>query len=222
MNAYIKYLFSLPKTIAFNFRYLPFFQAVYLPFYVRYGTKINIKGRILIKSSEKLYPAMIVIGSHETPISDPKHTTRITVKHGGILLFERTAHIGLGTKIFVAENAKLCVGDNFAVSANSQFLCYNKITLGRDIQFSWDCLVMDSDTHTIFDAKSKRINTDKEIKIADKVWVGCRVTILKGTIIPKNCVIGATSLVLGDEFKENTIILGCPAKSVRKIGGWEL
>ena len=128
----------------------------------------------------------------------------------------------MGTKIFVAENAECCIGDNFAVSANSQFICYNKLSFGRDIQFSWDCLVMDSDTHTIFDAKGKRMNADREIEIADKVWVGCKVTILKGTIIPQNCVIGATSLVLGKKLEENTLILGSPAKSVRKIGGWKL
>ena len=94
--------------------------------------------------------------------------------------------------------------------------------MGRDIQFSWDCLVMDSDTHKIYGNHSGMINPDQEVKIGDKVWIGCRTTILKGCVIPDNCVIGAGSLVTGTEFTPNSIIIGSPAKSVRTIDGWEL
>ena len=224
MNLYLKYLLSLPKSIWLNFRYLPLQQAVKLPLYVRYGTRVRVKGRIRIEDTTHLTIAMIVIGSHEADVSDPKHTTCLTVEHGGELVFERTAHIGLGTKIYVKGGAVMYLGDNFAVSANSQFVCYKSMMMGRDIQFAWDCLVMDSDTHYIFSADNshEKINSDCEVKIDDKVWIGCRVTILKGTYVPANCVIGATSFVSGNKFTPSTLIIGSPAKSVRKIYSWEL
>lgn len=165
---------------------------------------------------------MIVIGSHESDVSDPKHTTCITVKKNGTLKFQRTAHIGLGTKIHVDKNATMYLGDNFAVSAKSDFVCYKSIVMGRDIQFSWDCLVMDSDTHSILDDNKKVINYDHGIIIEDKVWIGCRVTIMKGTHIPQNCVIGASSFVSGSKFDSNSLILGIPARSAKYINSWSL
>ena len=224
MNIYFKYLLSLPKSLWFNFRHLPLKQALKLPFYVRYGTRVSVKGRIIIEDDNHVGMAMIVIGSHEADVSDPKHTTCLTVERGGELVFQHTAHIGLGTKIFVKHGARMYLGDNFAVSANSQFVCYKSIIMGRDIQFAWNCLVMDSDTHSIYSDKGciQKMNPDKEVRIGDKVWIGCRVTILKGSHVPSNCVIGATSFVSGSKFESNSLIVGSPAKSVNPIAGWEL
>lgn len=224
MNIYLKYLLSLPKSLWFNFRHLPLKQALKLPFYVRYGTRVRVNGRISIEDHSHIGMAMIVIGSHEADVSDPQHTTCLTVERGGELVFQHAAHIGLGTKIFVKHGARMYLGDNFAVSANSQFVCYKSIIMGRDIQFAWDCLVMDSDTHTIYSDKgcTQKMNPDKEVRIGDKVWIGCRVTILKGSHVPSNCVIGATSFVSGSKFEPNSLIVGSPAKSVKTISGWEL
>jgi acetyltransferase-like isoleucine patch superfamily enzyme len=81
---------------------------------------------------------------------------------------------------------------------------------------------MDSDTHKIYGKNLEMINSDQEVKIGDKVWIGCRTTILKGSVIPDGCVIGAGSLVTGTKFTPDSIIIGSPAKSVRTIDGWEL
>lgn len=78
MNIYFKYLLSLPKSLWFNFRHLPLKQALKLPFYVRYGTRVSVKGRIIIEDDNHVGMAMIVIGSHEADLSDPKHTTCLT------------------------------------------------------------------------------------------------------------------------------------------------
>lgn len=222
MNLYLKYLLSLPKSVWFNFRHLPLRQAVRLPFYIRYGTCVKVMGRIRLEEQKSVKIAMIVIGSHEADISDPKHTTCLTVERGGELVFQCSAHIGLGTKIFVKRGARMYLGNNFAVSANSQFVCYKSIIMGRDIQFAWDCLVMDSDTHQVFGLNGERINPDKEVVIGNKVWVGSNVIIMKGASIPDNCMVGANSFVSGAKFDPNTIIIGSPAKSVKKIGGWRL
>lgn len=220
MSRLFEFCLSFPKTLLFNLRHLPLRQAVKLPICIRYGSIVHIaKGRICIEGD--LRTAMIRIGFHKVPVCNYKDCTQIIID-GGKLVFQGTAHIGHGTKIHVAEGAELVLGDNFAVSASSQINCYHKMTMGRDIQFSWDCLVMDSDTHKIYGKNLEMINSDQEVKIGDKVWIGCRTTILKGSIIPDGCVIGAGSLVTGKKFSPNTIIIGSPAKSVREIDGWEL
>ena len=163
---------------------------------------------------------MIRIGFHNVPICDPNDKTILDIK--GKLVFQGTAHIGNGTKIHVAKDAELVLGDNFAVSASSQINCYRKIVFGKDIQFSWDCLTMDSDTHNIYNEQGVKINESREIVFGNKIWIGCRTTILKGSVIPSNCVIGACSLVSGKNYENNSIIVGNPAKSIKKIKKWEL
>ena len=220
MSRLLEFCLSFPKTLWFNLRHLPLRQAIKLPICVRYDSIVQItKGSICIKGDVRT--AMIRIGFHKVPVCSYKDCTQIIID-GGKLVFQGTAHIGHGTKIHVAEGAELVLGDNFAVSASSQINCYHKITMGRDIQFSWDCLVMDSDTHKIYGKNTGMINPDQEVIIGDKVWIGCRTTILKGSVIPDGCVIGAGSLVTGTKFTPDSIIIGSPAKSAKPIDGWEL
>lgn len=220
MKKSIEYLLSLPISIWACFKLLPFMQAIKLPICVRYGSLVKVKnGNVIIKG--KVHTAMIRIGFHKVPVCNCRDKTQIIVKSGKIL-FQGTAHLGHGTKIYVSEGAELVLGNNFAISASSQINCYHKIQMGNDIQFSWDCLVMDSDTHTIYNVGGEVANPDCEILIDNNVWIGCRTTILKGSHIPEGCVVGACSLVTGNNFKRHTILIGSPAKSTKEIGKWEL
>lgn len=218
----IQVLISIPKTIYFNFRYLPIKQAVKLPVWLVYNVKIEIGGGKILLNECLIKLAMVRIGFHRVPVCGSREQTLLNVANNGKLVFKGTAHIGHGSKIYVAEDAQLIIGDNFAISASSQINCYKKIVFGRDIQFSWDCLVMDSDTHSIYDENGTLTNEPREIILGNKIWIGCRSTILKGSIIPDNCVIGACSLISGKQFEANSIIVGIPAKSVKRIKNWEL
>ena len=165
-------------------------------------------------------PMMIRIGFHECDECNPRNPTLLKVE--GTLVFEGSAHIGRGSKIIVEKGAVLELGDNFAISDSTAISCRKHITFGRDIQFSWDCLVMDSDTHSIFDEQGTRINEDREIVFGDKGWIGNGCMVLKGAHVPDHCVIGARSVVSGRKFEDHTIIAGNPAKSVKKIGDFKI
>ena len=143
-------------------------------------------------------------------------------RRGGVLRLDGSAHIGRGSKIIVAKNALIELGDNFAISASSTIVSYKRIVFGRDIQFSWDCLVMDSDTHNIYNEEGLISNPPSAIKFGNKVWICNGCMILKGTEIPSNCVIGAHSVVSGHKFESNSIIVGSPAKIVKKIKDWHI
>lgn len=214
-------ILSLPKSLWVNLKYLPIKQAIRLPICISYRVRIKCKGSIKIKAG-KIRQAMIRIGFHQVPVCDGSDQTLLIIEKGGVLIFCGDAHIGNGSKLHVAPSASLKLGDNFAISASSAINCYKKITFGRDIQFSWNCLVMDSDTHQILDINGKCINEDRPIRFGDKIWVGCNTTVLKGADIPSNCVIGANSVVCGRVFEENSIIIGNPAKCSKKIGCWQL
>lgn len=215
----LKLLFGFPKTIYLNFKLLPLFDAVKLPICVTYNTKIRVMGgQAIVKG--KISPFMIRIGFHECSECNSTDTTLLQIR--GKLVFDGEAHIGRGSKIIVHKDAILELGDNFAISSSSTISCYKHIKFGKDIQFSWDCLVMDSDMHAIIDENGKRMNQDKEIIFEDRVWIGNGCMILKGTHVPNNCVIGARSVIVGCKFDDHTIIVGNPAKSIKKITGFRI
>lgn len=218
MKNYIKLLFAIPKTVYANFRLFPFKQAIRLPLWVTYNTKLVLSGGAVLKGKAK--PFMIRVGFHECNECNP--TDKTVLRIDGQLVFEGEAHIGKGSKLIVYKGGLLELGDNFAISASTVISCRKHIKFGKDIQFSWDCLVMDSDTHTILDEQGNRMNPDKAIVFADKVWIGNGCMILKGTHISDNCVIGARSVVAGSKFDAHSIIVGNPAKSVKKIGGFRI
>lgn len=163
---------------------------------------------------------MVRIGFHEVPII-PKQKTFLEIR--GSLMFEGTAHIGKGSRIVVGKGARVELGDNFAISASSYINCYKRIKTGRDIQLSWGDLLMDGDAHLIYDIDGNVINESKEIVLGDKIWIGCDCKVLKGAVIPNNCVVGANSVVTaGSGMEQDSLIVGSPAKSVKKIGGFKI
>lgn len=215
---YIKILLAIPKTVWLNFKLFPLEVAVKLPVWVTFDTKISISGGATIKGEVK--PFMIRVGFHECKECNPQDRTLLHVD--GKLVFEGEAHIGRGAKIVVYKYGTLVLGRNFAISSSSTISCRKHIKFGNDIQFSWDCLVMDSDTHSIFDEHGERINPNKDIVFDDKVWVGNGCMILKGSHVPSVCVIGARSVVSGNKYSDHSIIVGNPAKSVKRIGDFKI
>lgn len=213
------YFLSFIKSVWLNFRYLPFTQAVKLPLLVSYNTEFKCYRGGGIELPNTIHFGMIHIGFHEVTVATK---TRTTIRAWGCLKFNGTAFIGRSTRIYVGKDARLVLGEDFKVSASSAIMCCKSIEFGKNIQFSWDCLVMDSDTHPIVYEDGRESQTDKPVKFGDDIWIGCRCTILKGSYIPSNCVIGANTTITGQKFEENSIIAGTPPCTIKKIKGWKL
>lgn len=216
-------LLSIPKTVYFNFRYLPFRQAVKLPICFHYSTKIVIKGhrRGCIQFECPIHFGMVQYGFNTVHVCDC-YKTLFQIDDGGKVCFRGSALIGRGSKFHVGGNGVLTIGDNFIISAQSVLNCYKSITFGDDIQFGWDCLVMDSDTHILYDTEGNVMNYDKPITFGNKVWIACKATIFKGSVIPDNCVIGAGTMITGQHFEPNSVIAGVPPRKVKELGGWKI
>lgn len=97
-----------------------------------------------------------------------------------------------------------------------------KIVIGTNCMFSHNAQIRNGDSHPIFDLDTGvRINEAVSIEIGNNVWFGTNVTILKGSNIAENSIIGTGSIVSGSCGEKNAIYVGIPAKKVRGGIRWE-
>lgn len=222
MRKLLRVLFSIPRSVYFNIRMFPFMTAIKLPVFIANNVRVrDYLGKIILPND--VSTCAVRIGFHWNQECDTASThTYISLKKGSELVFFGKAHIGQGANISLNPNAKLLLGENFAISGTTKIICSNYISFGNDVQLAWDTLVMDSDSHKIFDERGKYSNIDKPIIFGDKIWVACHCIILKGTEIPDNCVVGAGSIISKKFDNPNRLIVGNPAKEVKIIKGWEI
>ena len=179
---------------------------------------IALKGKLVLQAP--LHFGMIKIGFGDVGIFDKKKSRSIWELNGKII-FNGTANIGHGSKISVGAEGILEIGNNFEISAESSIVAFKKIVIGNDCLISWDVLILDTDFHKILDFNNNILNAPKEIVLGNKVWVGARSLILKGSNIPSNAIIAAASVVNNILPTENTIYGGSPAKFLKADIKWE-
>lgn len=212
-------LFGLPKTIYVNFKFLKFRDAVKFPILISHRTWLSeLKGTIIINAP--IRTGMIKIGLGDVRIFD-RHKQRsiIQIREGGNIVFNGSANIGHGSKICVSGD--LIIGDNFTITAESSIICDKKVEIKDNCVFSWDVLIMDTDAHRIMDENGQITNPDKEIVIGNNVWIGCRVTVLKGSIIGDGNILATNSCVSKNLEGENQIIGGNPARILKENVTWD-
>lgn len=126
------------------------------------------------------------------------------------------AYIKSGARICPCNtSAKIFIGNNTTVGYNTMIFSSSEINIGDDCMIAPNVYLVDSD-HGIELGRLMNVqnNTTEPITIEDDVWIGTGSVVLKGTYIPKGCVIAANSVVKGN-LEPYTIYGGSPA---RKIG----
>ncbi|USD32690.1 MULTISPECIES: acyltransferase [Vibrio] len=210
------YVRCVPKTLFFNFYYLPLSQAIKLPILVNHRTKfVSLGGKVSIPESAKL--GKIKLGFGRVQIADNKYSRFIwNVDQNGHIKLGHHIKIGTGSKLHITGTLTIGSGSNFTGEAT--IVCHREISFGHNCLVSWQTLFMDSDLHKITDSENQQTNPDQPITIEDKVWVGARSTILKGAHIATNSVIASTSTV-SRQFDGNTVIGGNPAHAIADFTG---
>ena len=207
------------KTIYFNLKYFPFKVAIKLP--VLIGRKVflsRMNGRVIINGP--ISTGLIQIGYGKVCITDFKRS-RAILEIDGDLIFNGRAFIMQGCKINIMQNAQLIIGDDFNMSVECVIIVEKKIQIGKSSGISWESLVMDTDFHHIYDEDGVEFNHPKEIIIGDKVWVGCKCTLLKGAEIPSGSIVAANSMVTKKLSGEKSIFGGNPIRTLKSNITWK-
>ncbi len=116
------------------------------------------------------------------------------------------------------EDARIKIGENVAINNGLTIISAASVEIGDDTLIGRDLQISDHDGHGIMPHERRGSKGQpKPVSIGRNVWIGNSVTILKGSVISDNCIIGACSVVTGKCFAESTILAGNPAKEIRNL-----
>ena len=208
-------LYSICKKSESNF-YCVLFRLIYYKIFYKLDIiahpKVKIQGIENIITHNSLYIGTAYVG---TSLKSDK--TFLNLK--GTLIIEGPYLIGRGCRLDISEGATLKIGKGGFTNINSTFIISHGVEIGDDCSISWGCQFLDNDFHEINYENKPPI--DPKINIGNHVWVGCNVSIYKGTKIPEGCVIAANSVVRGVFNEPNALIAGNPAKIIKHNIKWK-
>lgn len=182
-------------------------------------TKLKNEGKLLWKSKIKSYGENTIIFRKGGII---RNTTICIRGDHNVVEIGEDACINQGDIYIEDHNNRVMIGNGTNLCGKIHLAC----TEGRSIYFGKDCLcsseivVRTGDSHSIVDMSGERINHAEDVVIGDHVWIGYRVLINKGTVIPENTIIGTGAVVTKSFEEPNTVLAGVPAKVVKKDVNW--
>ena len=194
VNKLLKFFkISIIKTLHFNIHYFGI-QSLFSP-KVFCGRSVVFKKMGGNCVYNKIGGGRATIGIEENVIFSGYRNKTIFYNLGTLELSGKCC-ISRGCSIKINKNAKLTIENGFHMSQISKIECRKNIQIGKDVTISFDCLIMDSDTHFIYDADTyERINDDSRIVIGNHCWICCNSFICKGSIIPDDSIVAAYSKV---------------------------
>lgn len=120
---------------------------------------------------------------------------------------------------------KLKIGNRVSINDMVHIGCANYIEIGDDCLLASRIYISDHN-HGIYKGKNqsqvtepmayRRLDIDKQVIIGKNVWLCEGVTVLPGSEIGNNCIIGANAVVRG-KIPSNTMAVGIPAKVIKRF-----
>lgn len=171
-----------------------------------------LRNRIVLFKLKMKYPAIKIEG--KTIIES---NCKIICEDGGELILVNS-YISAGSEIRATKTAKIIIRDSF-IGRNCVFVAIESIEIQEGCEIAEMVVIRDQDhVHNLTSQKiSKQGFKSSPIMIRNNVWLGCKVTVLKGVEIGPNSIVGAHTLV-NHSAPESSILVGIPAKRINNNG----
>jgi acetyltransferase-like isoleucine patch superfamily enzyme len=131
----------------------------------------------------------------------------------------------LRCSIWIRFNGNVEIGSRNAINEGTEIRSDEAIVIGDYNQISYDCMIWDTNTHSMYKAEKRREITDKQypafglefekpatipVSIGSDCWIGKGASILKGTRIASKCIVGYGALLSNISIAENKTIINQP------------
>lgn len=220
MNVNLKnWIFSHPLIIGLFLKFINFFNPLN---HVKGGSKNSLKFGIVLQNNVKV----TIEGTGN--IINIGDFTRL--KNTTIYIHGNNNQINIGSRCYLYntdfyiedDNGKINIGEHTSIDGETQFAVIEGtiINVGKDCMFSRGINIRTGDAHSILDVNGKRINKSQSVIIGDHCWIGMHSIIMKGTVVERNSIIGAGSIVSSKFEKGNCIIAGIPGRVIRTEINW--
>ncbi len=205
----IDFFVYIPKSITLEKFVGKFSDCYHNSIYVKQGTPINIilngcANNVFVDRQKRFFTISLMSGNN------------ISIGHNCML----------SGKIVHGWDAKTTIGKLTTISAQADIAVHSFSTLiiGEDCMFSFSNIIYTGDGHPIFikdNGQFKHINPcmEDKIEIGSHVWVGHSSKLLSKAKIGDGSIVGMGSLV-NKEFPNNVLIVGSPAKIIKKNVSW--
>ena len=215
-------IFSIPKTIYFNFKVLPIKQAFKLPFFVSCYTKlrgVNRKTFICDFDNVQTFMSRIgIAGSGNGYILSKR--SAIFIRNGGKVILK--GKVGFSRNIYIeAKGGTIIFGNNIKTNVNCHISSEKSlISIGDNTVFGWNCSVKNCDGHSIIE-NDHMLDNSKDVFIGKHCWVCSNSSILKGGYLGDDCVLAFGS-IMTKKISDQTNLLygGYPAKILKEKISW--
>ena len=145
-----------------------------------------------------------------------KAETYLRMGKGAVWHSNNGCSIYYNADLEIKENAEFTSGF-FTENSGSTIICTTKITLGDNVMMGRNNLIYDSDFHSILGRNGNVMNHNREVKIADNVWITTNVTVLKGVNIGSGSIVSSNTTVT-TAIPEGAIASGESSAKVRHTG----
>lgn len=205
-----QFLKALIPSLIFNFKYLPFKQAIKLPVLVYKAHFLELKGSVII-DCQNIRRGMIQLGFLRAATYP---NTGITWRNRGKVIFKGSCIIGNDSHIIVGKQGTLTLGDDFKATASIKIVSECSITFGKHARFGWGGIMMDTNFHPLYDMEKKKFKRAfSPIVIGDYNWFGLQCFVMHGVQTPERCIFGARSVVnRGGQFEPYCVHGGSPVR----------
>lgn len=128
------------------------------------------------------------------------------------IVFSQTAR----SEFVAYPGGELLVGDGVFLNYGASLSAHERIQIGDGSQIGSHCIMMDNDYHR--PGALDELPESAPIVLGKDVWLGVRVTVLKGVTIGDGAVIAAGSVVTKD-VPAHCVAAGVPAQVIRRLPG---
>ncbi|KAA9133062.1 acyltransferase [Marinihelvus fidelis] len=150
-------------------------------------------------------------------------SSNVLVDNGVVIRCTDGGKVHIGSGVFLGRNvmivsrgAAIHIGDRTHVSHGTTVVAKSSISIGDDGLIGEYVTIRDQD-HAISKGRiSHQEFAIKPVVIESNVWLGAKVTVLRGSKIESGVVVGANSLVKG-RLASGAVYAGIPAKRVKVL-----